>query len=820
MMKKIISLILCISLLSVLSVYAEQGAEDGVLFSADFSDNELPAGSDVTFGEDGFIYAEDGCLNLEASDVYPPVSTVLFPYEVSADEYIYECDVRILSALSGGCWFSVCFGAVNENIMYQFTVKCGVTADDSVSLQYKSGASSWKTVSSARLSDFIEENRIDPGKFSDGLIKEDAQFKLAVAVKDGTAFGCIDGVTVIEGGLPAVRAGRAGLDGRGISAQFDNVTIKEGIPSWVSAADSFAADIYKPETGIAEPPVVIQRDRQSLPVFAENKQRPGAVMMTVKESGTELHGYDGAVDLGRLEDRIKQFDGLALPAFYVSDERSAQMLSSFIDENGYSDSFVIVSNVSLLEKFRDNEYIRPVLDMSSRDSASGAEISRLLYSNGCRTVVLSENAADAETVYELHKRLVTIWVNGTAGVDSLFDSAVNGADGVVTSEAPAILSVFEKVKDTTVMRRQVVIADGGDCGAAPDNTLKAVTAALDGGISVIRLGAVAAKDGEAVLSKTDTTVNLSSQLYIPDTTLSTLKSLSYTDRRMGASDSITTLEELFEAVYKEYPKSVFHLDVKDAPTFSSISGLIKEYEMTDRCVILSGDESVLKAAAAAGMPSAYTGGPYTVDGRELRVSLCSLCRTLNELNSAYYAGPDGMPQELIALMRSRGMYVCLAYGEDGGANLTSGCGAYTVSKPLRTANLAVALESATDGEGRLSAKVIRADGTDLDVTALCDIVTVSGDVKLSDGAVTGSGVFTVVCPQVSSSGEKYSVCSKIIKIIDDAADTDTEKKPDNQDNITLTVIIIVLSSAAAVTGVIVLLYMTGKKRRNGKKREE
>lgn len=818
-MKKIISLILCITLLSALPVSAEGGGSD-VLFAADFSDNELPSGSDVTFGDDGFIFAEKGYLKLEASEVYPPVSTVLFPYEVNEGEYIYECEVTVNSALSGGCWFSLCFGAVNENIMYQFTVKCGVTAEDSVSLRYKNGASSWKTISSAKLSDHIDESRIDPAKFSGGMIKEGAQFTLAVAVKDGTAFGCIDGVTVIEGGLPAIRAGRAGLDGRGITAQFDDITVKKGIPSWVSAADSFTADIYTPDTGITEPPVVVQRDRQNLPPFAENKQRPGAVMMTVKESGGELHGYDGAVDLGRLEDRIKQFEGLALPAFYVSDERSAQLLSSFIDENEYSDSFVVVSNVSLLEKFKQNEYIRLVLDMSSRDSASGAEISRLLYSNGCRAVMLSENAADGETVFELHKRLVTVWVNGTAGVDSLFDSAVNGADAVVTSESAAILSVFEKVKDTTVMRRQVVIADGGDCGAAPDNTLKAVLSALDGGVSVVRLGAFVTKDGEAVLSKTETTVDLSSQLYIPDTALGALKSLSYTDRRMGANDSITTLEELFEAVYKEYPKSVFHLDVKDADAFSAIYGLIKEYEMTDRCVILSGDESVLKAAAAAGMPSAYTGGPYTVDGRELHVSLCSLCRTLNELNSAYYAGPDGMPEELVSLMRSRGMYVCTAYGDEGGASVTSGCGAYTLSKPSLTSNTAVVLEASADEEGRLSAKVIRADSTELDVTALCSITTLSGEVKLSDGAVTGSGVFAAVCPQVASSGEKYSVCSKIIKIIEDGPDQDTEKSAENSDNITLTVIIIAVSSAAAVAGVIVLLYMTGKKRKNEKKQQQ
>jgi hypothetical protein len=179
-----------------------------------------------------------------------------------------------------------------------------------------------------------------------------------------------------------------------------------------------------------------------------------------------------------------------------------------------------------------------------------------------------------------------------------------------------------------------------------------------------------------------------------------------------------------------------------------------------------------------------------------------------------------MPEELVSLMRSRGMYVCTAYGDEGGASVTSGCGAYTLSKPSLTSNTAVALEASADGEGRLSAKVIKGGNTELDVTALCSITTLSGEVKLSDGAVTGSGVFAVVCPQVASSGEKYSVCSKIIKIIEDGPDPDAEKSAENSDNITLTVIIIAVSSAAAVAGVIVLLYMTGKKRKNDKKQQQ
>lgn len=820
MIKKLIAAALCLIMLLPFSVYAEQISETQIYFKADFNDNELPTGSDVTFGDDGFIFAENGALTLETSDTYPPVSTVLFPYEVKYDEYLYECDLTVISALSGNCWFSLCFGAVNDNILYQFTVKYDAFSEDGVSLQYKNGASSWKKLSSASLYEFTGDGGIDREKFENGMIKPGAGFRLSVAVRDGMAFGCIDGVAVVEGGLPVKCYGRAGLNGRGVNVSADNVIISSDIPSWVSAADSFFAQLYLPETGIAGAPTVIQRDRLTLPIYTVEKQRPAAVMTTVREAGGVLHGYDGAVDLGELENRIKPLSGAVLPAFYVSDPQSASMLSSFIDENGYNDSFVIVSKVSLLDEFKNNKYIRTVVDMSSRDGLSAAEISRMLYSNGCRSVMLSESAADETTVYELHKRLITVWVSGTAGVNSLFDSAVNGADVVVTSESSALLSVFEKFSDATLIRRPVAVSDGGDSGAAPADTLKGVIFALDSGASAVRVGVFASSDGEAVLHPSDTTEGMSSVLSIPETSLAVLKTLSYLDRRMSGTESITTLEELFEAVYKEYPSSLFHLDIKDQKTFESSLELINEYDMKGRTVILSSDTSVLKRAASEGMASAYTGGPYTVDGRDLHVSLSSLCRTLNGCNSAYYANSDNMPAELISLMRSRGMFVCLTEDDDGALPLTSGCGGFTAALASRTSKLAAMLEATADGDGRLNAKIRYFDGTELDVTALCSIITLSGDVKLSGGSVKGDGVFTVICPQTFDDGEKYAVCSKLIKISDDAAETEPESTSDSSDNRTLTVIIITVSSVAAAAGVIILLYLGRKKRKDDKKQPE
>lgn len=820
MYKKIILVILCISLCLPLSVFAEENTGADTVFELDFNKNELPSGSDVTFGDDGLIYAENGVLNFEASDTYPPVSTVLFPYDVSLDEYIYECGVTLNGKSSGNCWFSLCFGAVNSDILYQFTVKIDAGDEDGVSLLYKNGVSSWKTISSASISGFVGENGIDPLKFSGNTLNDGAELKLAVAVKDGMAFGCIDGVMVVEGSLPAARYGRTGISGRGVIILADNVKVSSKIPPEVTATDSFSSDLYVPDTGIIEAPTVIQRDRMTLPAYTSGKQRPAVIMATVKVSENKLHAYDGAVDLGELDTRKELFSGLVIPAFYVSDDTAAKMLSEFTEQRYVYDCFVIVSKAQLAENFKNNKYIRVVLDMSSRDRASYSDISGTLYSNGMKTVILSEAAANADMIYELHKRLITVWVSGTAGVESLLMSAVNGADAVVTSETTELLSMFEKVKETVVMRRQVVISDGGDGAAAYNNTLKAVLSALDSGVSAVRLCVRSTKDGEAVLHKDELTSDMSDSLLISDSTLTELKELTFNDKRMSSSDSITTLQELFEAVYKEYPDAVFHFDADDEKTLSSVTKLMKEYDMTYRCVILSDNAAVLRASAAGGIASAYTGGPYIEDGRSLILSLSYMCRTLNSYNSAYYAHAENMPEELISLMRSRGMGVYLTYVENGVIPATSGCSGFTVSTPSRTAKTALSLDASLDKDGRLSAVIKYRDGTELDVTALCSIITLSGSVKLSGGTVYGDGVFTVICPQTSDEKENYYVCSQTFSVVslpeDDTQDAENEKQDEN----TLKIIIIAAASVAALIGFIVLWNLARKARKKDKNKPE
>ena len=818
MFKKIFCVLLCTALL-IGVVRAEQTENYEVYYAAEFDDNELPRGTDVTFGEDGYIYAENGALKFEASLTYPPVSTVLFPYKTEGGEYVYECDVKLTDALSESSWLSLCFGAYNDAILYEFTLKYGADASDSVSIRYKNGASSWKTVCASSLYGFVGEHGIDASKFSDGRIKKDASFHLAVAVKSGTAFAYVDGVAVLEGRITGDGDGFVGFNGRGVYFDADNISVNSNLPSGVSAADTYSASLYTPPTGIIEPPLVIQRNKASMPIYSAEGARPAAVLTAVKETGGVLRCYDGAVDLGELSETLDKLYNRILPAFYVSDSQTAAALSVYMRENSLNDAYVIVSRTSLLSEFSDNKYVRFAVDLTSRDGVSVPDVYDMLYSNGVRTVMLSVTAADRDTVFELHKRLISVWVSGTPGTLSLFSAAVNGADAVVTSEGLELISEFGKFENTTLLRRPVVISYGGNSAAAPTDTLKGLVSAFESGIKTALIDVFVTKDNVPVLSQYDVVIGMSEEAVISASTLSYLKTLTYTDGRMESTDRITTLEELFEAVCREYPDTVFHIRVKDVSAESAVVSLANEYGMRQRTVIISDIGAVLNQAKTNSFAAAYDSGPYVFDGRDDAQSVSSLCRVLSEYNSVYYSVENEMPAELLGLVRSRGISAYVTDSPDNEMPVLSGYHGFTLLSSSLGSKLAANLKAECGADGRLTAAVVFCDGTELDVTALCSVISLHGSARLTGGVVSGSGDFVVVCPQTNHDGTKYYVCSNPLSVSEQGAGENTgdQNRPNETGLNTVNVIIIAAASAVSVAGIVVLVIMTHNKRKNTSK---
>ena len=811
----VIVLLLIIAL--VLPVCASDAAvsdnAETVYFAADFNDGALPEKTAVTYGDGGLVYAENGTLNIAAADTYPPVTTVLFPYRMTGSEYVFECDVCFYRVTSEGSWFSLCFGAQTDSLLYQFTVKPDAAQSDSAALLYKSGEASWKTINHASVSDYISDKGLNKYKFMEGVFTLYTHYRLTVAVKNGTAFGYIDGVKVVEGRLNGSCSGLAGFNCRGVTVRIDDVRLHSVLPYSISAADSFGTEPDRPDTAVIAPPVVMQRDRQN----PEIDTGASSVLFSVRYSDGGFRCSDGAVDLGSLDARLELYPDNVIPAFSVSDETTAAELSSYMSVNFINDAFITVSQTSLCKYFGNNRFVRIALDLSSRGGIDAAGVYRLLYKNGIRTVILSETAATPETVTDLRERMISVWVNCSPDRESVWNAAAAGAECIITADSKQAVELFESVKKPLLMRAPVVISDGGDTDRAPYCSETALIRAYNVGIRAIAVNVKSTKDGIPVLCKYEETEGMSEKLTVSETDLATLKELTYSDTRIGPDERILTLTELFELLSDSLGEAVLHISVNEEKTAKKVMELSEEYGVTEKCVIVSGEKSVINEvnASEAGMAASYSGGPYVFDKNDAAWSLSSICETLVGYNSVYRGSDEGMPSEFLSSVRLRGIpsYVTSASADPARLTLI-GYDGFTGAAANASSKLVRRLDVSADPDGRLTVKVIYFDGSALDATALCEILTLSGSVKMTGGVISGEGVYAVLCPQTAQNGEKYYVCSSSVTAGGfAAAETESGGEPSSEDNGAVMIITTAAAGAAIVGGLIAFTAALRRKRK-------
>ncbi len=788
------------------------GKEKTVYFSPDF-ENGLPAKTEIEEGEDGSVYTADGKLNITGSETYPPVTTVLFPYRITESEYVFECELSFYAVSSENCRFSLCFGAQSEDLLYQFSIKPGASAADSASLSYKTGEASWKTVNTSRITDHISDRELEANKFKDGSFSLYLRYKLSVAVRNGTAFGYIDGVKVIEGRLDGSGYGKVGFSCRGVTVRIYEAELHDRLPSGVNAADSFGAEPNRPDTGIIEPPLVMKRDKRS----SNDVDAVSSVLFSVRKNGEALHCYDGAEDLGDLNSRLSAFPSV-MPAFYVSDAETAAALSSYMSVNFINDAFIVVSQSSLCGSFTNNRYARIALDLSPRDAVDPDEVYRMLYKNGVRTLIVSEKAAARDTVTALRERMISVWASCSSDAEGAFNAAVSGVECIITSDPESVKNVFEQIKVPALLRTPVVISDGGDTDTAPSNSKTALLHAYEGGVNVLQITVKNTKDGSLVLCESDTTDKMSEKCTVSETELSYLKTLSYDDTRISANERIMTLDEFFDLAADEMKGAVVFISVNSKENAEKALRLASEYGVTERCVIVSDERSVINAVNYADTAAAacYSGGPYVFDKNDKAWSLSSLCETLVGFNSAYRGSAEGVPAGFLPDVHLRGIPVYVTNSEKGFSPL-SGYDGYTVRSSSGVSRSVSALNVSLDANGRLGARIVYRDGSSLDVTALCELINVSGSVEMRSGTVSGEGVFAVMCPQTLD-GEKYYVCSSALKTGAAAIETTGEQNEEQEEENNTVMIVTVAAAAVAVLLGVVILTVTALKRKTKKEK--
>ena len=406
-----------------------------------------------------------------------------------------------------------------------------------------------------------------------------------------------------------------GTDERYRSVKIDNVTVSQ-IPGADRAyQEPNAANIYEAETGIVNPPVVVEKLTETLP--ATTGERAAVVMMEI-DANLNVLGKNGAV-LETVSNFISTYRKVLIPAFIVDNEAEADALASLLGSAELSDCYVMAteSNAGLVKRVRmANEttgIITGAIIFDDLNSLSARQNARATVSDNMSYVAISKAPLSEEAAFYFAARQIAAWsfADSTAEV---YRGIANGYHGIVSENVSQVYDVYESITETTVSGQTVVIAHrGANTGAVPqypENTLMGIRAAKEiFGADGIEIDFGLTKDGYVVLMHDDTvdrTTDGSGKL--SSFTLAELQKLTV-DYVAGKETTVPTLEEVLELA-KELDVVLYcHVkDVTDA-NLAAFSHLVEKHGCQDNVLLFAGAMSSYNSNS----DRVYNGTPYELN---------------------------------------------------------------------------------------------------------------------------------------------------------------------------------------------------------------
>ncbi len=399
---------------------------------------------------------------METSPTTSKASSVLLSHTAQKGEYYYSCDVSFRSAVSEKSFFDMRFG-ITEGSEYRLSL----SLDSTVELCHVTSGETYDKYSILFTDTLFsyKGSGIKADKFDSAQLSTNETFKLAVAVKNSYAYIYADGIMIGEAPLPADSTGGFGLGGRGVEVITDNVSVSYTLPVIKGLSNSYECNVGGSYGNLSSPFTVFSSDSASVTSEYVSESRAPCVLFGVKALDGVLYVYSNGSQLGTLEQRLPLYRDSAVLAFRVSDEESAETLCKFLDEEAIHDAFIISSSEGYIRTcLGTGKYRRGVLDVSARTSLNTDEIAQTLYKNNMRTVILSERAADFETVYSLRAKMITVLINSEDSESSLYNAVACGADGVLTDRGDEMYRLMSSFEEGTVNKQSVAFikCDGKD----------------------------------------------------------------------------------------------------------------------------------------------------------------------------------------------------------------------------------------------------------------------------------------------------------------------------------------------------------------------
>lgn len=524
--------------------------------------------------------------------------------------------------------------------------------------------------------------------------------------------------------------------GSGTDAIFDSVS------------NSFATDVYEPETKITLAPTILQYADSELVDVAYYEKRPATIIFGVSSDGEDIYGTDrNGKEIGYLKNLVLNLNKKIIPAFVIEPSQ-ADLIRDLINENNIGDCFVICKSERALKNVCDyTRSARPVLDIRGDKKADAADAYLKASYCGSKVVLVNLDQLDQDNALAMRARSLSIFADhGENSAENIHNAIFIGSVGIVTGNYEAVIDYYEKFENTTLSAPTLIVAHRGDVENHPHNVMSSFISAAQSGANIAELDVWMTSDGHLVLNHDATTTGFDKALTCTESTRAQLKVLKSTSPLAKEGDEIAFYDELMEYFSKNYKDLVFIVEIKDRrnEVIDLVMKQTKEYGMEDRILIICTTHSIVRYAYEKYGIGIQMNRSYMLDTNNPEASIASACIECAQLKTSFFTRWQESYQPFANILRHRGIKYSpwtTNSALDTDKHYLASYPEFTTNYPHCTDTYVRYITATVANDGTLTVQRVSYDGSTSDITDKVKLVVLDGNVKLEGGKLSGNGTF-------------------------------------------------------------------------------
>lgn len=375
---------------------------------------------------------------------------------------------------------------------------------------------------------------------------------------------------------------------------------------------------------------------------------PAAIETLTAEKKPAIALFYPSADMS-VQQAVAACAGNIIPAFYITEDTFEQVMSYYTHDSSDTDVFIVSDSAELLYaayKLRPN--IGRILCVNG--DVSPAQIHTMMNTAMARIVLLSNEAADKQTVRYLCARFDTVWVNAKDKTQ-LYRAVTSGAAGVVTENVQDLYDVCDTFTENALMNPSYIVGHRGIPSLMPENTIEGYLLAIEKGATHVECDIYITTDDYIVISHDGTTGRCGDRdISIERSTLAQVKEVN-----LENGYKIPELKEFLSAIKPTEALAVIEIKSTQTKAVDKTIQIIREMGMEQRCVFISFHVNQLNYLAQTYPEFACSGYLGSVpNGKAPRASL-DLANTVRPINGTIDLSYGGINKAFMQNCLHRGM---------------------------------------------------------------------------------------------------------------------------------------------------------------------